>query len=292
MNLRNYIPSFFTSLNILCGFLGIVFAFNENLFGAGILILVGGFFDLLDGMVARWLNAGSEFGKQLDSLADMVTFGILPGIMVFQYISISQNVYFDSISDRTFNQIALASVGFLITAFSAFRLAKFNIDTRQTEEFIGLPTPANAIFIGSFAIVMHWQYSINYYVPIKGNMMIFTSRLKYWNWFDIAVVETYFSTSFWVVVSILSAALLVSPFRLFSFKMKSLSIAKNKVRYLFLLIMILLLVINFIPKIFSVPFNYHIDFDFLLLPLSIIVYILLSLFYNFANKSNTHEIQS
>ena len=105
-------------------------------------MLLSGVFDFFDGMVARLLNVKSEIGKQLDSLADMVSFGFLPGVVMFQLLTVSD-----------YQSTYLPYLGFIITVFSALRLAKFNIDERQTEDFIGLNTPMNTLFIVSLPFI-------------------------------------------------------------------------------------------------------------------------------------------
>lgn len=130
-NLKAAIPNTLTLLNLSCGALGLYFVFYENnLLYAVNLVFIAAFFDFLDGFVARLLNVQGELGKQLDSLADMVTFGLLPGAMAW------------GIGAQHSWTILLC---LLIPAFSALRLAKFNIDTRQSTGFIGVPTPMNAL---------------------------------------------------------------------------------------------------------------------------------------------------
>jgi len=143
--IKKSIPNLFTLLNLLTGCLGIIYL-REDLIISSQLIWLAVAFDYLDGFTARILNAKSEFGKQLDSLADMVSFGVLPSLIMFELIS-DQNYY-------------LAFLALLIAAFSALRLAKFNIDKRQTNIFIGVPTPANALVVSSFPSIIYiygWQ---------------------------------------------------------------------------------------------------------------------------------------
>ncbi|WP_256012385.1 CDP-diacylglycerol--serine O-phosphatidyltransferase [Desertivirga xinjiangensis] len=152
--MKKHIPNAITCLNLLCGCLGIVFAFDtslidkgfENIIYAGYTILLAAVFDFLDGLVARSLNAYSEIGKELDSLADMVSFGVLPSVIVYHLF-----LEADQITDlsRYLNFSAFA-----IAIFSALRLAKFNTDVRQNENFIGLPTPANAMLIASLPLII------------------------------------------------------------------------------------------------------------------------------------------
>lgn len=143
MNFKAHIPNTITSLNLVCGCIAsIAFLQGDHQLGVT-LVLAALIFDFLDGFVARLLNVKSEIGKQLDSLADMVTFGVVPGIIVYSALLNLSSIEFQ-IADVAIKPIPF--LGFLITVFSAFRLAKFNLDTRQNESFIGLPTPANTIF--------------------------------------------------------------------------------------------------------------------------------------------------
>lgn len=139
MNIVKHIPNTITSMNLLCGIVGVTFAFQGELSMAFYMMIAAAVFDFLDGFSARLLNAYSDMGKELDSLADMVSFGALPALMLHRLM-----IYTGE--DGILSYIPLA-----IGIFSALRLAKFNIDTRQSESFIGLATPACAMICGSFA---------------------------------------------------------------------------------------------------------------------------------------------
>lgn len=139
MGIKKHIPNFITSMNLLCGVIGVVFAFKTRLDVAFCLMLAAAVFDFLDGFAARLLGAYSDMGKELDSLADLVSFGVLPSLMLYSLMQ--TNMY----SDLEF----LCWVPLLIAVFSGLRLAKFNIDERQTNSFLGLPTPACALLCGS-----------------------------------------------------------------------------------------------------------------------------------------------
>ncbi|QDH79973.1 CDP-diacylglycerol--serine O-phosphatidyltransferase [Echinicola soli] len=135
MNIKKHIPNAITCMNLASGMAGIFFVLEGNLFAATYFIMIAAVFDFLDGMVARLLKVHSEIGKQLDSLADMVTFGVLPSFVLFQLLK------------TPFPTGYVPFIAFLIGIQSAMRLAKFNIDTRQSDRFIGVPTPANALLI-------------------------------------------------------------------------------------------------------------------------------------------------
>ena len=161
--IKSFIPNFLTLLNLLCGCFSIAFAFQFQFDAVLILVLMGVLLDFLDGMAARLLHAESNFGKQLDSLSDLVTSGVVPGIVVYQLFKLSGNRVLDFDLNPYINPIfnldvvfsisPVAFIAFLITLGSAVRLAKFNtID--YTDEFEGLPTPANALFFVAFPLLI------------------------------------------------------------------------------------------------------------------------------------------
>ncbi|MFT6747129.1 MAG: CDP-diacylglycerol--serine O-phosphatidyltransferase [Glaciecola sp.] len=151
MNLKSYIPNFITSLNLICGCrASIAFLQGENELGIA-LVIAAFVFDFLDGFVARLLKVKSEIGAQLDSLADMVTFGVVPGVILYVALLNSTEFEIDLLSHVI---KPIPYFGFVITVFSALRLAKFNLDTRQSESFIGLPTPANTLLFLTIPLVV------------------------------------------------------------------------------------------------------------------------------------------
>ncbi len=136
-----HIPNFLTCCNLLCGCLGIVFVLENRGVPAAYFVLAAGVFDFFDGFAARWLKVTSPIGKELDSLADMVSFGLLPSLVMYKMIA------------GTTNETFLPYLGFLIAVCSALRLAIFNVDETQHDSFKGLNTPANTIFITSLAFI-------------------------------------------------------------------------------------------------------------------------------------------
>ncbi len=194
-----HLPNAITCLNLFSGCCGVWLAFKGNYEGATFAVILSAFFDFMDGMVARLVNAYSEMGKELDSLADVVSFGLVPGAMIFSMLSPDGNV-----ENYTF-------LAFLIPIFSALRLAKFNIDDRQTTSFIGLPTPANAIFWAGIALSFSDRFSANYLVLIG-----LTALFSY---------------------------LLVSEVPMFSLKFKNLSWKDNKLQFIFLGVSLLLIIL-------------------------------------------------
>lgn len=147
------LPNAITILNLLSGAVGIVAALNGFWHFAFWLMIAAAVFDFLDGMAARLLHATSPLGKQLDSLADLVSFGVLPAVILYRMFYASINLPRDEILPAFLP--LLPFVALLVVASSALRLAKFNIDTRQAEYFIGLPTPANALFIAGYSLMFH-----------------------------------------------------------------------------------------------------------------------------------------
>ena len=216
-----HIPNLFTLGNLFCGLLAILFAVGGHLNMAGGLILLGAFLDFFDGMLARLLHVSGELGKQLDSLADLITFGVAPAFIVFQlFFWIEDQSFFNPLADwperSTYSHKYWAYTAWLIPLFSALRLAKFNIDTRQSDVFIGLPTPANALFFISIPLMMHFQPTA---------------------WMSTFLGQTTVLTILCVVMSYL----LVAEIPLLSLKFKNLSWQENKMRYSLLISSVLLL---------------------------------------------------
>src|SRR5574343_416468 len=155
MQIKKHIPNAITLLNLASGLLAIIAIFKGYYDEAFIFVCVGIFFDFWDGFFARKFNVSGELGLQLDSLADVVTSGVVPGLMIFKLLQDIQeddtSKYF--LTEEYYYMGFVPYLGFIITLASAYRLAKFNIDTRQTDSFIGLPTPANALFIISLPLL-------------------------------------------------------------------------------------------------------------------------------------------
>lgn len=147
--LKKHIPNTITCLNLISGCIATYFAFQSNYGMALLFIVIGAVFDFFDGMVARLLHVSSPIGKELDSLADDITFGFAPSAIVFSFL---KEVGAEANSSLCILHSSLPFVAFIMAAFSALRLAKFNLDERQALGFIGLPTPANALFWGSLIV--------------------------------------------------------------------------------------------------------------------------------------------
>tara|TARA_Y200000002_G_scaffold371744_1_gene368718 strand:- start:1061 stop:1819 length:759 start_codon:yes stop_codon:yes gene_type:complete len=185
--IKSFIPNTLTLLNLICGCFSIAFAFQFQFDAVLILVLLGVFLDYLDGLAARLLNAESNFGKHLDSLSDIITSGIVPGIVVYQMFKLSGNkvIDFDLNNymspildlDLVFSVSPIAFIAFLITAGSATRLAKFNV-ADYTDEFEGLPTPANALFFVSLPILMDNLYLIESKKYLLNNITLIALTLS------------------------------------------------------------------------------------------------------------------
>lgn len=280
--IKKQIPNIVTSLNLLCGFLGILtiaYGYNSH---SGLpnndipiyLMFAAAFFDFVDGFVARALKVDSPLGKQLDSLADVVTFGVLPGLLMFvaidgllanqglmiirmlSEVNMYGHVYISETQLDPTNpleaprvQMSLLAVlpyllpALLVPILSAFRLAKFNIDTRQSHSFIGLPTPANGLFLATvYYVIQHNSYgAANCLHPalLAGLVFVF-------------------------------AVLLVAPIPLFAMKFKAFAWKGNEVRFIFLAMAITLLAI----------------FQLAAFPIVIILYILTSIINNILTRNN------
>ena len=247
--IRKHIPNFITCLNVVSGSLAVVFAIKGDLSVSVILIFLASIFDFLDGVAARLLNAYSPLGKELDSLADMISFGLAPGMIMMvllEYALFGINVRADTFSDLSLLEITCISTALLIPVFSALRLAKFNIDTRQTSSFIGLPTPANAILISSLALIA-----------------------KFGRYFELD--RFIMKPIVLVIITIFTSLLLVSEIPMFSLKFKNLKWKDNKVRFIFLTISLALILAFNIYGIAG----------------SILSFILISIFLNLTNSRQT-----
>lgn len=149
--MRKHLPNVLTASNLFCGCVATVLLFRDRVEAAVWLVFLAAIFDLLDGMVARLLKVSSPFGRELDSLADLVTFGLVPGVVLFKLLHYSDLALW--VPDESLRRL-VQFVPFAVTVFSALRLARFNIDQRQTAGFLGLPTPANTLWIVSLPMIL------------------------------------------------------------------------------------------------------------------------------------------
>lgn len=265
------IPNLFTACNMLCGIIAIFLSFAGRIDLAPYPIFLGAVLDFFDGFLARLLKQQGELGKQLDSLADMITFGVAPGVMMMVLlINISNGSVFSeslmfsqmpaadwlnaSHNFRDFDWVPL--VALFIPFMSLFRLAKFNLDTRQSESFIGLPTPANTIFFTAFPLIL-----VN-----SDNATPFQQTL----------IDLVFQPAVLVPVIVIMSLLLLAEIPLFSLKFKHFKWSGNQVRYVFLIICLILIPTLLVWSI----------------PIIVLLYVVLSVIENIFFKKKQHEIQS
>ncbi len=210
--MKRHIPNALTLLNVFCGCCALVCLFDgagkimgisATVFFIGISLIA----DFLDGFAARLLNVKSELGKELDSLADMVTFGVVPGVILYKLLTFNSLVLMDSFNIS-------AAPAFIITAFSCYRLAKFNLDVRQTDSFIGLNTPANTLFFLSLWMTKLSDSSLSFILD---------------------------SSIFLYALIPLSSFLLVSEIPMFSFKFKGFGWKGNELQFVFIAVSVLIL---------------------------------------------------
>jgi CDP-diacylglycerol--serine O-phosphatidyltransferase len=248
MKLKAQIPNFLTLSNLICGVLSVYAIFQGAVALGAYLILLAAFFDLLDGLVARALGVSGPLGQQLDSLADMVSFGVAPVFMALHLLGTLSQI------PHGFTQIILGFLPVLMAAFSAYRLAVFNLDTRQSDQFIGLPTPAVALFWLSLVLISEQ--------PLAGNGM------EAWYAAYLGSVAAL------GITSLVFAILMVAPIPLIALKFKNYGLRGNVYRYALIALSLLLFTIFAVKAV----------------PIILLLYLCLSLLQNFRNKD--HGIQS
>ena len=210
--MKRHIPNFITVLGLISGCISIAYSTGGDIKRAVIFIFIAALFDFVDGWVARMLNSGSEFGKQLDSLADVISFGVAPSFILYKLMVFSlveSSTRFNIAEPGLFQTIVL-SLSFLVAVFAALRLARFNIDASQKESFRGLPTPGAALLIASFGFLIDQR-----------NFSLEPLMLKTW---------------FLILLILVVCWLMVSGIRMFSLKFKNYSLKDNALRYMFLLL--------------------------------------------------------
>lgn len=213
MKVKNYIPNILTLGNLLCGTTATIYAIYEDFNSAAVFVLIGILLDFFDGFVARLLKVSGDLGKQLDSLADMVTSGVVPGLIMFQLINANSEI--SSINNEFLLNGSL--FGLVLTLGACYRLAKFNLDTRQSDSFIGLPTPAMCLFVISLPLI---QENSNLYV-----------------------VENLLESNYFLIgITLLLTFLMNAEISLFSLKFKEYSFAKNYIKYVFIIVSILMII--------------------------------------------------
>ncbi|OEK08867.1 phosphatidylserine synthase [Flavivirga aquatica] len=248
--MKKQIPNILTLLNLLCGCIAVILVINNNSIAASLFVFLGIFFDFFDGFAARKLNVQSELGLQLDSLADMVTSGLVPGIVMYKLLELTidtsgkTNNYWEANTNwLDFNLPLLPLLGLLITLGSAYRLAKFNIDEDQQTYFKGLPTPANTLLIISLPLIIKFQ----------NNDLINAIILNKW---------------FLIGITFLSCYILNSDIKLFALKFKDWSFKNNATRYIFIIMCVVFLIV----------------LQFAAIPIIILLYIIMSVLDNLKSK--------
>ncbi|MGG6231401.1 CDP-alcohol phosphatidyltransferase family protein [Tenacibaculum sp. SDUM215027] len=228
MNIKKYIPNLLTLGNLLCGTIATVFAIKGDFFATAILVMLGILFDFFDGFAARMLKVQGELGKQLDSLADMVTSGVVPGIVMMQMLVNALDVdavgYF-GVDEYGATGSNLPYLGLLLTLGAGYRLAKFNIDERQSDSFIGVPTPAMSLFVISLPLIAQFDKES----------------------FLIGLIENQY---FLILITVLFTYLMNAEIPLFSLKFKNFHFKDNVIKYVFLVLSIILIITL---KIVAIP---------------------------------------
>jgi len=209
--LKTFVPNFITLLNLLSGAIATIFAIEGHMTNAALFVFLGIFFDFFDGFFARKLNVTSELGLQLDSLADMVTSGLVPALVLFHLLELTIAPSWDTYH-------ILPYFGLLVALASAYRLAKFNISTEQSSYFIGLPTPANALLIMSLPLILAYQNNDSYNTIILNPIFLIT-------------------------VTIISCFLLNAPIKLIALKFKTWKFSENASRYILIIFSIVALIV-------------------------------------------------
>jgi len=245
--MKKYIPNTLTLLNLFCGSIAVIFVLNDDFVTGSLFVFFGIFFDFFDGLAARKLNVQSELGLQLDSLADMVTCGLVPGLIMYKLLALSDTTWGHSdidYSNLNFSNInVLPLLGLFITLASAYRLAKFNLDEDQQTYFKGLPTPANALFIISLPLIMEFQNS---------------------DYMNAIILNKWFL----IIITLVSCYMLNSGIKLFALKFKNWNFKANATRYIFIFLCALFIII----------------LQFAAIPIIILTYIGMSLLDNVTSK--------
>ena len=251
--MKKHIPNLLTLGNLFCGTIATILAVQGDFITAGLFVVIGIFLDFFDGFAARLLKVSGELGKQLDSLADMVTSGVVPGIIMFNLLYQNSFKNLDTqfidegvrpvIVSNDYISSWVSYIGLLLTLGAGYRLAKFNIDTRQSESFIGLPTPAMSLFVISLPLIQEYATNV---------------------WVQSLISNNYFL----IAVTLVLTYLMNAEIPLFSLKFKEYSLKNNLVKYFFLVTSLALIV----------------TLNFISVPIIIILYVLLSVAQELYNR--------
>jgi CDP-diacylglycerol---serine O-phosphatidyltransferase len=244
MGIKKYIPNSITCLNLVCGCIAIHFAYRGMLSYSGFAIFAAAIFDFSDGMVARLLHVKSELGKQLDSLSDVVSFGVAPFVIMSQLMIAGFKAWHFYMPEY------LPVITLIIPVCAALRLAKFNIDKRQSDSFIGLPTPAVGLVIATLPILITRHYE---------------SPLCFFNSYVLFFV---LHPAVLIISTLVFSFLMVSGLPLFGMKFNNWGWKQNKLRYIFIIVAVLLILL----------------FYFVAIPIIVILYIVISFILYLASK--------
>ncbi|MCT4581048.1 MAG: CDP-alcohol phosphatidyltransferase family protein [Flavobacteriales bacterium] len=244
--MKRHIPNLLTLSNLFCGILAVKSGFEGEFFLAAGLVVLGAIFDFFDGFAARLLKVSNEIGKQLDSLSDMVTFGVAPGVIMFTLL----NIIFKQYDAQVLLAEYIPYIAFVIPLASAVRLAKFNVDENQSDKFIGVPTPANSLFFIAIPLI-YMEYIKNSLPPLYlGSILILLILIFSW--------------------------LLNANIELLALKFKTFGWKNNEIRYTFIGMTIITIILTIFLKIVYIS-----------IPIIILLYIIISII----NNSNKKQIE-
>lgn len=283
-----FIPNALTLANLSLGVLGIFFATHEQMVWAAYCIFIAAVFDLFDGLLARALKAQSNLGKQLDSLADMVSFGVLPGVMIFQFIAIGNGVYFTPLEQWSSEMLWACTLALAIPIGSALRLGKFN-ESESKHYFNGLPTPAVAILVASFPLILESQFRLNFYQPHLDLIYSYVAENQNWQFPQFTMAKLFFSPLFHQIFSVSLLILMLSPMPMIALKFRGLSWKNNKWIYTVLIWFVVCLIIFVLPYQWTIPISYE-YIDFIIIPIGWMGYMILSILYAIFGNRNKRQI--
>ena len=243
LKLKSVIPNTLTSINLFCGCIAVLSFLNESYLLGVTLVFIAAIADFFDGFVARLLKVQSDLGKELDSLADMVSFGFVPGAIL--YVAFQKVIGIERFNNLIETQTYLPFLGFLVTVFSGLRLAKFNIDSRQSTSFIGLPTPANTLFFLTLPLIWLYGEENHLAMEISNNLYVL------------------------ITLTLVFSYLLVAELPLIALKFKGFELKQNILRYTLILLGILSIIL----------------FGYLCIPVILITYISISIMDSMTKKS-------
>lgn len=273
-----FVPNLLTLANLSAGVMALVFAARQEMLWSVWLIAIALVLDFLDGFVARLLNAGSALGRELDSLADMVTFGVVPGFILFQVIAITHGLYFTEPAAWTAADMVTCLPALAVPAAAGLRLAIFNLDTEKRAHFLGMPTPAMTIFVACIPLVLEANYHLNFYHPLSGQFIELLGHERNWDPSDVWTVKLMLNPLFAQILPIVLAVLMLVRIPMISLKFKGFRWGANKWRYFLLVWALLCYVIFVIPYLWRLPFSYGL-IDYLIVPIFMTGYFVLSLIY-------------